>query len=160
MATQIQEPKRKSSKKKEQAEVIIEAAGLRHLARFYWSKLVSTVTAPFERAIWRVKGAVARIWVQVEPYKWRIVWTVAALVFLTLVVGGLVSLWLWRDEIAQITEAAWKKVNENWLTTASEAVVAQAPVVSPNGGGTVKPVKTIAKTLKRQAVKNGSARGV
>ncbi|MCP4428097.1 MAG: hypothetical protein GY803_26725 [Chloroflexi bacterium] len=153
MATQTQEPKRKGSKKKEQPEIVVEAAGSRHLASFYWSKLVSAVTAPFGRAFWRIKSTAERIWARVEPYKWRIVLTVAALVFLTLVIGGLVSLWLWRDEIAGIARTVWNKVSENWLTTASEAVVAQAPVVSPNGDELVK--KTV-KTVARKVAKDGA----
>jgi hypothetical protein len=157
MATQTQEPKRKGSKKKEQPEIVIETADSRHLVSLYWSKVVSAVTAPFGRAIRRVKNKTGNIWALVEPYKWRIIWTVAALVFLTLVVGGMVSLWLWRDEITRIAGAAWDKVSKNWLTTASEAVVAQAPVVSPNGDKPV--VKTVKEAVKKVA-KDGANPGV
>lgn len=150
MATQIEEPKRKGSNKKEQPEIVIEAAGNRHLAGLFWSKLVNAVTAPFRRASRRVREIALSAWVRVEPYKWRIVLTVVSLIVLTLVIGGLVSLWLWRDELARLVQTVWHKVSRSWPATASETVVAQAPVVSPNGGQTTvkKVVNTAAKTAK------------
>ena len=60
------------------------------------------VTAPFRYAQARLET----LWFRVKPWlvkhKRRLIWSALALVFLSLIVGGGITLYLWRDEVVAL----------------------------------------------------------
>ena len=47
----------------------------------------------------RLRAQIEGIWLKLKPYKKRIVWTIVALLVLSVVIGGAVTIYLWRDEL-------------------------------------------------------------
>ncbi len=103
------------------------------------SKAISALTIPFQ---W-VKNKIENIWLRCEPWvvrnKWRLLWSTLALIFLTVFVGGLVTLWIWREEIVLAAHWTYGQIVGSSQPVA-EVVVAQATTVekvaqavSPNG---------------------------
>ena len=54
-------------------------------------------------------------WFRCEPWiarnKWRIIWSIVAMLTLTIIGGGAVSLWIWREEVSRVAQWAYAKVN-------------------------------------------------
>ena len=72
---------------------------IRHRLADFGYAVVRLLTAPFRR----VRAYLERQWFRLRPWlvrnKRRLIWSILALTFLTFVVGGGLTLYLWRDEI-------------------------------------------------------------
>jgi hypothetical protein len=76
---------------------------LRYRLLDFGTAVIRFVTAPFRYA----QAQLERQWFRLKPWlarhKLRLIWSALALVFLSLVVGGGITLYLWREELLALT---------------------------------------------------------
>ena len=72
---------------------------LKHRLLDFGATVIRFVTAPFRYA----QAQLEKQWFRLKPWlvrnKRRLIWSVLALVFLSLIVGGGITLYLWRNEV-------------------------------------------------------------